>query len=118
MHYPNDPRFYALCDEYGLYVMDEANVEAHGISYGREVLPGSDPALRDEFVLVSAHYDHLGGNRPGAADNASGVAALLEMAERFTKGAASPRRSIIFAAFDQFLYCPRVALKVFRASRF
>lgn len=32
-HYPNDPRFYELCDEYGLYVIDEANVESHGIGY-------------------------------------------------------------------------------------
>jgi beta-galactosidase len=42
-HYPNDPRWYDLCDQYGLYVMDEANMESHGISYKDDVLPGNDP---------------------------------------------------------------------------
>lgn len=45
-HYPNDPYWYELCDEYGLYVIDEADVESHGISYAKEILPGSDPAWR------------------------------------------------------------------------
>lgn len=45
-HYPNDPRWYALCDEYGLYVIDEANVESHGTSYGKEYIPGSNPLWR------------------------------------------------------------------------
>jgi len=45
-HYPNDPRWYELCDEYGLYVIDEANVESHGTSYGKEYIPGSDPLWR------------------------------------------------------------------------
>jgi beta-galactosidase len=42
-HYPNDPRWYSLSDEYGLYVIDEANVESHGTSYKKENIPGSDP---------------------------------------------------------------------------
>lgn len=37
-HYPNDPRFYELCDEYGLYLVDEANIESHGMGYGAESL--------------------------------------------------------------------------------
>ncbi len=37
-HYPNDPRWYSLCDKYGLYVVDEANVESHGMGYGDESL--------------------------------------------------------------------------------
>ncbi|MEG2864593.1 MAG: glycoside hydrolase family 2 TIM barrel-domain containing protein [Mucinivorans sp.] len=40
-HYPNDPYFYELCDKYGLYMVDEANIEAHGMGYGPENL-GSD----------------------------------------------------------------------------
>ncbi len=43
-HYPNDPRWYALCDAYGLYVISDANVESHGTSYGKENIPGSTPA--------------------------------------------------------------------------
>lgn len=42
-HYPNDPRWYALCDELGVLVMDEANVESHGLSYHKRVLPGDRP---------------------------------------------------------------------------
>ena len=39
-HYPNHPKWYELCDEYGIYVIDECNLESHGL---REILPGSDP---------------------------------------------------------------------------
>lgn len=42
-HYPNDPRWYSLCDTYGMLVMDEANVESHGLSYHKNVLPGDSP---------------------------------------------------------------------------
>lgn len=69
------------------------------------VLRGSDPALRDEVVLVTAHYDHLGVGRlldgdsiyNGADDNASGTIALIEMARRLREG-VPPKRTIIFAA--------------------
>jgi hypothetical protein len=69
------------------------------------VLPGTDPQLAEEWVLLSAHYDHLGGGDgryyPGADDNATGVAMLLEVAERFALQAAKPRRTMVFVAFDQ-----------------
>jgi beta-galactosidase len=42
-HYPNDPRWYSLCDEMGMLVMDEANVESHGLSYHKRILPGDQP---------------------------------------------------------------------------
>lgn len=42
-HYPNDPRWYELCDQYGMMVLDEANVESHGLSYHKRVLPGDQP---------------------------------------------------------------------------
>jgi hypothetical protein len=74
---------------------------------GRNVgamLVGSDPQLKDEWILLSAHFDHLGttkdGYFPGADDNASGVAMLLEVAERFALQKAQPRRTILFVAFD------------------
>jgi hypothetical protein len=69
------------------------------------ILEGSDPALRQEYVVYSAHIDHIGisTNRPdsinnGADDNASGVAGLLELAEAFSRPAARPRRSLLFLA--------------------
>ncbi|MCF8262477.1 MAG: discoidin domain-containing protein [Melioribacteraceae bacterium] len=49
-HYPNDPYWYELCDEYGLYVIDEANIESHGMGYGEESL-AKDP------VWLDAHLD-------------------------------------------------------------
>ena len=64
------------------------------------LVPGT--SLRDEYVVVSAHYDHLGIRNgqvyPGADDNASGVAALLALAGWFRAHPAP--RSIVFAAFD------------------
>ncbi|MFW6124723.1 MAG: M28 family metallopeptidase [Pirellulales bacterium] len=73
---------------------------------GRNVgawLPGSDPDLRHQYVILSAHYDHLGmpGGRlyPGADDNASGVAMLLEVA-RSLAALPPPPCSILLVAFD------------------
>jgi hypothetical protein len=75
---------------------------------GRNVgglIPGSDPGIKDEWVLLAAHYDHLGkkGEQlyPGADDNASGVAMLLEVAERFALRKERPRRTLAFVAFDR-----------------
>jgi Zn-dependent M28 family amino/carboxypeptidase len=65
---------------------------------------GSDPAHKDEYVVYSAHWDHFGIGAPvkgdriynGAADNASGVATVLEIARAFTQVKPAPRRSILF----------------------
>ena len=67
-------------------------------------LEGSDPALKDEYVVYSAHWDHFGVGTPvkadkiynGALDNASGVATVLEIARAFTKVQPQPRRSVLF----------------------
>lgn len=71
------------------------------------LLRGSDSALRDEYVIVGAHYDHVGMRATsaggdsifnGADDDASGVVAVLEVARQLAEGGA-PRRSVIFVAF-------------------
>lgn len=70
------------------------------------ILPGTDPRLRDEFVVLSSHLDHLGIGAPvngdsiynGALDNASGIAAMLEIARAMREGALKPKRSIVFLA--------------------
>ncbi|MBP1661241.1 MAG: lacZ 11, partial [Candidatus Aminicenantes bacterium] len=61
-HYPNDPRWYELCDEYGLYVVDEANIESHGMGYGEKSLakdPEWGPAHLDRIVrMVERDKNH------------------------------------------------------------
>jgi hypothetical protein len=68
------------------------------------VLPGSDPQLRDEYVILSAHFDHLGirGGKtyPGADDNAGSVAMLLEVARLLAAQPVAPRRSVVFLSCD------------------
>jgi hypothetical protein len=70
-------------------------------------LPGSDPLLRDTYLVLSAHFDHLGVGAPdasgdsiynGADDNGSGTAALLALAHAFALLPEAPRRSILFVA--------------------
>jgi hypothetical protein len=82
-------------------------------------LQGSDPTLRDQWLLIGAHHDHIGVTRAagdsiynGADDNASGVTGMLALARLFTRhgpwqppqsapnGDRSPRRSLVFAAFS------------------
>ena len=81
------------------------------------LLEGRDPALKDEIVVVGAHYDHVGtaaqpdfgrlGGRGGedriwngADDNASGTSTLLGIAEAMGKGGLRPRRTVVFIAFS------------------
>jgi hypothetical protein len=68
------------------------------------ILPGSDPKLKDQYIVLSAHLDHLGIGTPvngdsiynGAYDNATGSAALMEIARAFSKLPVAPKRSLIF----------------------
>lgn len=71
------------------------------------ILPGSDPAVAPETVILSAHLDHVGVGTPnkkgatiynGAMDNAVGIASLIEEAKRFKAAGKAPRRSILFLA--------------------
>ncbi len=91
-------------------------------------LTGSDPKLKNEYVVFSAHLDHTGHCKPvngddichGAMDNASGVASVLEIARAFKSLSMPPRRSVLFVFFtgeegrcegsDYFLHFPPVPL--------
>lgn len=78
------------------------------------LLPGEDEKLKDEYIILGAHFDHLGMGGPGsgsraldtvgihhgADDNASGVALMLELAEKFAKTKGSHKRSIICLSFS------------------
>ena len=92
-------------------------------------LVGSDPALRDQYVVYTAHVDHLGTCPPidgdavchGSLDNASGVATLLEIARAYTNLKQPPRRSVLFVfvtgeemgllGSDYFVHVPTVPLQ-------
>ncbi len=76
-------------------------------------IEGSDPELKNEYIVIGAHFDHLGmgeegslyrGKEPmihnGADDNASGTSGILELAEKFASLQIKPKRSLIFAAFS------------------
>ena len=67
------------------------------------LIEGRDPRLRRQFVIVGAHYDHDGEHAgqiwPGADDNASGTAGVMELAEAFGNGYMAPARSILLCAF-------------------
>src|SRR5712692_4229502 len=76
------------------------------------ILPGSDPKLKNETIVIGAHYDHLGlggeGSlapregeiQHGADDNASGVAGVLELARIFSSQHPRPKRTLVFIAFS------------------
>jgi Zn-dependent M28 family amino/carboxypeptidase len=78
-------------------------IESHNVV---AKLEGSDPARKDELVVYSAHWDHLGKDESiqgdqifnGAEDNASGIAGLLELAQAFKAAQPKPARSVLFLA--------------------
>jgi Zn-dependent M28 family amino/carboxypeptidase len=85
-----------------------ASVKRESISAPNVValMPGTDAKLKDEYVVMSAHLDHVGVGRPvngdaiynGAMDDASGIASLLEVARLLEERGAKPKRSVVFLA--------------------
>ncbi|MFA6435034.1 MAG: M28 family peptidase [Elusimicrobiales bacterium] len=96
----------AMFRRYGLMPLSESGFAQEWTDSGRTLtnLAGmvQGSGRKHEYLVISAHYDHLppehGRSYPGANDNASGVALMLELADYYSKHA--PGRSIIFAAFD------------------
>ncbi|EYE88758.1 hypothetical protein Q428_06200 [Fervidicella metallireducens AeB] len=69
------------------------------------LIPGNDTEKEKEYIIISAHFDHLGNNKngtynPGALDNASGVASLMEIARTIKESKIKPKKSIMFIAFN------------------
>ncbi|SPE38153.1 Peptidase M28 (fragment) [Candidatus Sulfopaludibacter sp. SbA6] len=97
------PRSQALPDT--VVEMRSANEEQHrAVSLNAVgLLEGSDPVLKSETVLLTAHYDHLGVQNGrvyrGANDNASGTVAVMELARMFAQSPARPKRSLLFVVF-------------------
>jgi len=99
-------------EEIGLKV-EVQNFSRSGLSMENLIatIEGSDPQLKDEWIVIGAHYDHIGisGNpktptddviNNGADDNASGVATIIELARMFKGMEGELKRSIMFIAFD------------------
>jgi hypothetical protein len=85
---------------YSSYSTTHSDFESYNVV---GLIPGSDKQLKNEYVVHSAHLDHLGVSRPqngdsiynGAHDNASGVASLLEIARLYKTSGAKPKRSVL-----------------------
>lgn len=68
-------------------------------------IEGKDKALKDEYIIIGAHFDHAGDNKngtynPGALDNASGTAVMMEIARVLKEGKYKPKKSIVFITFN------------------
>ena len=95
------PRFAVPVTVRAVQAYDREKVESQNVI---AVLPGSDPKLKEELVVLSAHLDHVGKSRVfegdgihnGAMDNASGVAAMLEIARTLKETGAKLKRSVAF----------------------
>jgi hypothetical protein len=82
-------------------VRERQNVDTHNVL---GVIEGSDPKLKDEYVVVTGHFDHVGQKPPftfhGADDNASACAAVIAIAEALRASPTPPKRSILFLVFE------------------
>ncbi|HVN03354.1 MAG TPA: M28 family metallopeptidase [Bryobacteraceae bacterium] len=95
------PRFPLHASILAKVAVDRSDVTSQNVV---GILPGSDPALKDEYVVLSAHLDHLGIGEPingdriynGAMDDASGVATLIDIAQSLNESKPKLRRSLLF----------------------
>ena len=96
-HYPCDPYLYDLCDKYGLYVMDEANMESHGISYRKNILPGNDHRWLNAVMDRVGAMVHSDKNHPSvivwSLGNEIGFGETVAIASAFCK-AYDPTRLV------------------------
>jgi len=97
------PNSFNLLNTAEIEIKAEYNPYAHTVNVAA-LLEGSDETLKNEYIVISAHLDHVGQQAgevyfPGANDNASGSAAVLELARAFSKG-ERPKRSILFILYS------------------
>ncbi len=125
----DDARFTAVALAGTLSVATTTRFTPASSSNVAGMIPGSDPTIGKEVVVLSAHLDHIGVNKDGtgdrinngALDNAIGIASLIEEAKRFTASGQPPKRTILFLAVtgeekglvgsDYFTNHPLVPLK-------
>ena len=114
-HYPNDPRWYELCDEYGIYVTAEANIESHGMGYGEKSL-GKDPRFHDMHIERQRHNIYVLKNHPSiivwSLGNEAGYGKNFEDSYDFVKTYDSSRPCQYEQAGNwgkTDIYCPMYA---------
>lgn len=102
-HYPNDPLWYELCNEYGLYLIDEANVESHGMGYGKESL-GHVKSWEQAHVSRITNMYQRDKNHPSiimwSLGNEAGPGINFEAASKALK-ALDPYRPIHYERYDE-----------------
>jgi beta-galactosidase len=114
-HYPDDPQWYSLCDQYGLYLIDEANIESHGMGYGAESL-AKDPAWKEAHVDRVRRMVERDKNHPSVViwsmGNEAGNGVNFEAAYDWIKQ-RDPSRPVHYerAGLDRNtdIYCPMYA---------
>ncbi|MGE0481632.1 MAG: glycoside hydrolase family 2 TIM barrel-domain containing protein [Phycisphaerae bacterium] len=116
-HYPNDPRWYDLCDRFGIYVTDEANIESHGMGYSPERTLGNNPAwlkahLARVEAMVERDKNHPSiilwslGNEAGDGSNFAAAAAWIKRRD--------PTRPVHYErAIDYGRFTPQPYIDVF-----
>ncbi|MBU0714603.1 MAG: DUF4981 domain-containing protein [Verrucomicrobia bacterium] len=116
-HYPNDPRWYDLCDHYGLYVIDEADQEAHGFGYEAPTIPSRQPDWQAAFVdrairMVERDKNHPSviiwslGNETGYGPNHDAMAAWIRAADptrpiHYERAGAAPVVDIVSIMYPE-----------------
>ena len=124
-HYPNDPLWYSLCDRYGIYVMDEANVESHGMGYGKESL-ANDPDFEHAHVervvrMVQRDYNHPSvimwslGNEAGYGPNFvksyEAVKAIDPLRPvHYERAEGAPHTDVISIMYSDYAWCEKYSL--------
>ncbi len=94
-HYPNDPRWYELCDQYGLYLIDEANIESHGMGYDLDRTLANDPLWRPAHLMRVQRMVERDKNHPSvitwSLGNEAGNGVCMYAAYEWLKGRDSSR---------------------------
>ena len=103
-HYPHDPRYYYLFDKYGIYVIDETNLESHGMSFRKDLLPGSDPLWTNACVDRIARMIARDKNHPSviiwSLGNEAGYGENFKLMAAYAR-AVDPSRPIHYSQMNQ-----------------
>ena len=124
-HYPDDPLWYSLCDRYGLYVIDEANIESHGMGYGKESL-ANDPAFETAHLerigrMIRRDYNHPSiimwslGNEAGYGPNFVKGYELAKTLDplrpvHYERAEFAPHTDVISLMYSDPAWCERYSL--------